>query len=127
MFSKEIIIELDKIDTIVNWEVISDFHMGNANWQEDLATRRLNAILDDPYRFTSFGGDQLDLILPKDPRFKDESVRLATKAEQMSLMISLKSYSRNNNITRIIMVWKRFGMNNGVIMNIILELWKKEK
>ena len=84
MFSKEIIIELDKIDTIVNWEVISDFHMGNANWQEDLATRRLNAILDDPYRFTSFGGDQLDLILPKDPRFKDESVRLATKAEQMN-------------------------------------------
>lgn len=83
MFSKPIIIELDKIDTIVHWEVISDFHMGNENWQEDIAVNSLNRILDDPYRFTSFGGDQLDLILPRDPRFKDESVRMATKAEQM--------------------------------------------
>ena len=31
MFSKPIIIELDKIDRIVQWEVISDFHMGNEN------------------------------------------------------------------------------------------------
>ena len=83
MFSKEIIIELDHIDTVVNWECITDFHIGNENWQEKLANDRLDDILDDPYRFTSFGGDQLDLILPKDPRFKDESVRMTTKSQQM--------------------------------------------
>ena len=58
MYSKNIIIELDKIDTIVNWENLSDIHIGNANFQEDLFTRRLNDIIDDPYRFTSFGGDR---------------------------------------------------------------------
>jgi len=83
MFSKEIIIELDKIDRLVNWEVISDFHIGNENFQHGLAVKTLDRILDDPYRFTSFGGDQLDLILPGDPRFKHESVRLDTKSEQM--------------------------------------------
>lgn len=83
MFSKSVIVELDHNDTLVNWEVISDFHMGNKNWQESLANKTLDRILDDPYRFTSFGGDQLDLILPGDPRFKHESVRLDTKAEQM--------------------------------------------
>ena len=84
MFSKNVIIELDHIDTVVNWEVISDFHMGNENWQGKLANDRLDDILDDPYRFTSFGGDQLDLILPGDKRFKDESVRMNTKSEQMN-------------------------------------------
>ena len=83
MFSKSIIIELDKIDTIVKWENLSDIHVGNENFQDDLAMKRLNAILEDPYRFTSFGGDQLDLILPGDPRFKDESVRLRTVGKQM--------------------------------------------
>jgi len=83
MFSKNVIIELDKIDRIVKWENISDFHMGNENHIDELAIRRRDAIIDDPYRFTSFGGDQLDLILPGDPRFKYESVRLQTKAQQM--------------------------------------------
>ena len=83
MFSKEIIIELDKIDTIVNHEWITDFHMGNSNWQEKLAERRKNAILDDPYRFMSCGGDQLDLILAGDPRFRDSSVRIGTRGKQM--------------------------------------------
>jgi hypothetical protein len=82
MYSKNVIIELDKIDTIVHWENLSDIHIGNANFQEDLFVRRVNAILDDPYRFTSFGGDQLDLILPGDPRFKDEAVTGRTLAEQ---------------------------------------------
>lgn len=83
MFSKNVIVELDKIDTIVKWENISDFHMGNDNFVDSIAERRRNAILDDPFRFTSFGGDQLDLILPGDPRFKYESVRMQTKSEQM--------------------------------------------
>lgn len=109
MFSKNVIIELDKIDTIVEWEVISDFHAGNENWQERLANRCLNRILDDPYRFTSFGGDQLDLILPGDPRFKSESVRLNTKATQMDffdeffndLFIEQSRYKDNFNMDKI--------------------------
>lgn len=83
MFSKSVVIELDKIDRIVDWEVVSDFHMGNENFQERMAKRCRNRLLDHEYRFTSYGGDQLDLILPGDPRFKHESVRLDTKAEQM--------------------------------------------
>ena len=82
MYSKSIILELDKKDTIVHWENLSDIHIGNTNFQEDLFERRIKDILDDPYRFTSFGGDQLDLILPGDPRFKDEAVGLRTLAEQ---------------------------------------------
>ena len=82
MYSKPIIIELDKKDTIVHWECLSDIHIGNTNFQEDLFTRALDRILDDPYRFTSFGGDQWDLILPGDPRFKDESVKLRTLSDQ---------------------------------------------
>ena len=82
MYSKNIIVELDKIDTIVNWENLSDVHIGNTNFKEELFERRVKDILDDPYRFTSFGGDQLDLILPGDPRFKDEAVGLRTLAEQ---------------------------------------------
>lgn len=82
MYSKKIIIELDKIDTIVDWEVLTDIHIGNENFQDKLFERRVNAILDNPYRFTSFGGDNWDLIIPGDPRFKDKSVRSRTLAEQ---------------------------------------------
>lgn len=82
MFSKQVIIELDHKDTLVQWENLSDAHIGNANFQEQIFERRVDAILDDPYRFTSFGGDQLDLILPGDPRFKDESVKTRTLADQ---------------------------------------------
>jgi len=83
MFSKEIIVELNKIDDIICHEWISDFHMGNANFQDKLAVRRRDAILDDENRFMSFGGDQLDLILAGDPRFKDQSVRIGTRGAQM--------------------------------------------
>ena len=82
MYSKLVTIELDKIDTILHWENLSDIHIGNANFVDDMFTRRVKAILDDPYRVTSFGGDQLDLILPGDPRFKDEAVTLRTLGEQ---------------------------------------------
>jgi len=84
MYSKEIVIHLDKKDTIVHWENLSDIHIGNSNFQEQLYTTRLKAILNDPFRFTSFGGDNLDLILPGDPRYKDESVKLKTLADQQN-------------------------------------------
>lgn len=82
MYSKLITVELDKIDTLVHWENLSDIHIGNDNFVDDLFTKRVKAICDDPYRFTSFGGDMWDLILPGDPRYKDSSVRQRTLAEQ---------------------------------------------
>jgi hypothetical protein len=82
MYSKKVCIELDKPDTVVHWENLSDVHVGNSNFQEALYKRRIKAIVNDPYRFTSFGGDQWDLILPGDPRFKDEAVRGRTLADQ---------------------------------------------
>ncbi len=82
MYSKQVIIELDKKDTVVHWENLSDIHIGNENFQDRLFERRLKSILDDPYRFTSFGGDNWDLILPGDPRYKDEAVRKRTLADQ---------------------------------------------
>jgi hypothetical protein len=85
LYSKKVTIELDKKDTIVHWENLSDIHIGNENFQDELFDRRLRDILNDPYRFTSFGGDNWDLILPGDPRFKDEAVRSRTLAEQQDI------------------------------------------
>lgn len=82
MYSKEVVVHLNKPDTIVHWECLSDIHIGNSNFQEELYKKRIKAIVNDPFRFTSFGGDQWDLILPGDPRFKDEAVRERTLADQ---------------------------------------------
>ena len=83
MYSKTITIELEKKDDIVNWENLTDAHVGHSDFNEDLFVKRLKAILEDPLRFTSFGGDQLDLILPKgDPRYEPESVAINTLTEQ---------------------------------------------
>ena len=83
MFSKYVPIYLDHIDDIVHWENISDFHMGNSNHVERLAKSARKRILDDKFRFMSFGGDQLDLILPGDKRYNDISVSIRTKQGQM--------------------------------------------
>ncbi len=83
MFSKNVIIDLPKKDDIVHHEFVTDFHMGNSNWQEHLALKRRKAIANDPLRFMSFGGDQLDLILAGDPRFRDQAVRIGTRGAQM--------------------------------------------
>lgn len=80
--------------------------------------RRIKDILDDPYRFTSFGGDQLDLILPGDPRFKDEAVGLRTLAEQQDefdercaeLFEEQDYYTKNYGM-------EKYGIYNGEITN----------
>ncbi len=82
MFSKYVPIHLDHNDDIVDWENISDFHMGNSNHVDRLAKSARKRILDDKFRFMSFGGDQLDLILPGDKRFNDQSVSIRTKQGQ---------------------------------------------
>ena len=82
MFSKYVPIHLKHIDDIVHWENISDFHMGNTNHVVKLAKSARKRILNDDFRFMSFGGDQLDLILPDDKRFNDASVSIRTKEGQ---------------------------------------------
>ena len=82
MFSKYIPIHIKKIDEIVHWENVSDFHMGNSNHVEKVAKSVRKRMLDEEYRFMSFGGDQLDLILPDDKRFNDASVSIRTKQGQ---------------------------------------------
>jgi len=84
MYSKETVIQLEKKDDIIYWENLSDIHVGNDNFQEDLYLKAIKRIMDDPNRFTSFGGDNWDLILPGDPRYKMESVKLNTLAEQQN-------------------------------------------
>ena len=84
MYSKQVTIHIEKPDDIVHWENLSDIHVGNENFQEDLFTRRVKSIVDDPLRFTSFGGDNWDLILPGDPRYKMEAVKYNTLAEQQN-------------------------------------------
>lgn len=81
---KPIIIELPKKDSIVQWENLTDAHVGNADFREDIFADRIKTIIDDPLRYTSFGGDQWDLILPKgDPRYNDESVKMRTFTKQI--------------------------------------------
>ena len=85
MYSKTITINLEKKDDHVHWENLTDIHIGHEDFREDLFKKRLNAIVEEPMRFTSFGGDQLDGILPKgDPRFNPESVdsKLLTMSNQ---------------------------------------------
>ncbi len=84
MFGKYYPFHLNKIDDIVEWENISDFHMGNTNRVDSLSKSVRKRILDDPMRITSFGGDQLDMILPDDKRFDDQSVSIRTKTGQMN-------------------------------------------
>jgi hypothetical protein len=84
MYSKTINIELEKKDDIVSWENLTDAHVGHVDFDRDLFIKRVNAILDEPLRFTSFGGDQWDMILPKgDPRYETESVAINTMTEQI--------------------------------------------
>lgn len=109
MFSKLVTIELDKIDREINWEVITDAHVGNGNFDGDYFDSRIQSICNEPYRFTSFGGDNWDMILPPDPRFKDESVKLKTMALQKDefeerckdLFIEQKRYQRESGMDKI--------------------------
>jgi len=81
---KPVIIELDKKDDIVSWENLTDAHVGHADFREDVFNAALERIVNDPLRYTSFGGDQWDLILPKgDPRYNDESVKMRTFTKQI--------------------------------------------
>lgn len=73
MDSNFIKVELDKIDDIIQLEVLSDEHYGDPKRDKELCETREKAILDDPLRYTAFGGDMFNNIMPWDKRYTLES------------------------------------------------------
>ena len=63
-----------KIDDPIFLESLFDIHYGHIGCDVKLLERRLNAIIDDPARFTLFGGDQIDAINIYDRRFNPDMV-----------------------------------------------------
>jgi len=75
MDSNFVNIDLEKIDDIVHLEVFSDEHYGDPKRDVGLCERRERAVLDDPNRYTAFGGDQFNNIMNWDKRYTiDEGV-----------------------------------------------------
>ncbi len=73
MDSNFINVNLEKIDDIIDLEVISDEHCGSPNLDKALWERREKAILNDPLRYTAFGGDQFNNIMTWDKRYTLEA------------------------------------------------------
>lgn len=84
-----ITIELDKIDDIIDFECFSDEHVGDPKRDWKLAERRRDAVLNEPNRYTAFGGDMFNNIMPWDKRWSLES-------------------SEYNSLTKEIKEWKEF-------------------
>ena len=89
MDSNYIEIELDKKDDTIHLEVMSDEHFGDPKRDEQLCERRQTAILDDPNRYTAFGGDMFNNIMPWDKRWD-------------------LSASKHNSLTTEVIEWKEF-------------------
>lgn len=125
MYSKTITIELEKPDDLVNWENLTDMHVGHQDFDERLAIKRITEIFQDPMRFTSFGGDQWDMILPKgDPRYEVESVRINTMAEQIDkfdtlirpLLLEQERFKKEYGVDKIWgMLWGNHEWNSRII------------
>jgi len=69
MDSNFINIELENKDDIIHLEVFSDEHYGDPKRDIGLCERREKAVLDDPNRYTAFGGDQFNNIMNWDKRY----------------------------------------------------------
>lgn len=86
MFSKIVKIDLNKIglkkDSIIHLEGFSDIHFGGRNYLPELFKKRMDAVINEPARFTFYGGDTLDAITPKDKRWQRESVTENSLEEQ---------------------------------------------
>ena len=83
MDSTFVCIELDKKDDIIHFEPLSDEHFGDPKQDIKLLERRQNAILDDPNRYTAFGGDMLNNIMPFDKRWSLESTDSNSTAKEL--------------------------------------------
>lgn len=73
MDSNFINVEIDKIDDIVHFESFSDEHYGDPKRDKELCGRRSKAVIKDPLRYTGFGGDQFNNIMPWDKRYTLEA------------------------------------------------------
>jgi len=82
-------IELPKKDDIIHLEVFSDEHFGDPSRDKELCKRRQDAVIKDPLRFTAFGGDMFNNIMPWDKRWTLES-------------------SEYNSLTQEVSAWERF-------------------
>jgi len=78
VFSKLVQIDLHEIgvkkDEMIHLEGFSDIHKGGQNHLPDLFEKRMNAVIEEPNRFTFYGGDMIDAIGAKDKRWQQESV-----------------------------------------------------
>ena len=72
MFSKKVVIHLDKKDDIFHLEPLSDVHVGHAGFDTKLYKSRVNAISRNDDRYTIFLGDQFDAITTYDKRFNPD-------------------------------------------------------
>ena len=73
MDSTFINIDLEKIDDVIDLEVFSDEHFGDPKRDIALCEKREKAVLDNPLRYTAFGGDMFNNIMPWDKRYTLES------------------------------------------------------
>ena len=72
MFSKKVIINLQKKDDTIHIEPLGDVHVGHAGFDEELYKSRIKAISKQKNRYTIFMGDQLDAITVYDKRFNPD-------------------------------------------------------
>lgn len=89
MDSNLVRIEIPKIDDIIDLEVFSDEHFGDPKRDKILCEKRQSAVLDNPLRFTAFGGDMFNNIMPWDKRWSLES-------------------SEYNSLTQEVKAWEEF-------------------
>ena len=72
MFSKKVIINLDKKDDVFHLEPLGDIHIGHAGFDKELYKKRISAIAKQKNRYTLFMGDQLDAITVYDRRYNPD-------------------------------------------------------
>ena len=76
MFSKKVIINLQKKDDTIHIEPLGDIHTGHVGFIEDAYKERIKDIAKDDNRYTLFMGDQLDAINIYDKRYNPDAVVL---------------------------------------------------
>ena len=69
MFSKKVIINLQKKDDTIHIEPLGDIHTGHVGFNEESYKSRIKDITKDDNRYTMFMGDQLDAINIYDKRY----------------------------------------------------------
>jgi hypothetical protein len=75
MDSNFINIDMEHNDSIIDFEVMSDEHFGDPKQTIGLLEKRQNAIMNEPNRYTAFGGDMVNNIMATDKRWSLESSR----------------------------------------------------